>query len=142
MKINVYKRNNKNDIGLRLKEVLDENNLFIDSYSKNSIKIRNKTYKFPICIIGHVVYEINFDKNISFTIEKIKKLNERFFKDNQMYPELFLIALSKNNYLEFSELRKKCSEFGFGIEIMKTSSACGTFNLLTIEKRNFVAIFT
>ena len=131
----------RSSIGLKLKEELDENNLFISAYNKKSLKIHDKYYFFPFCIIGHVVYEINSDNAKEFSISNIELLNKQFYKNNLVYPELFLIGLSKNNPSDFKELRKNCNSINIGIETMNTNSACGTFNLLTIEKRNIVAIF-
>ena len=132
---------NRDSIRLKLKEELDENNLFISSYNPSSLKINNKSYHFPICIIGHDIYEINLEFSKIFSINNIKILNKKFYEKNLVDPELFLIGLSENNQLDFLRLRRECNVLDIGIEIMKTSSACGTFNFLTIEKRNFVAIF-
>lgn len=141
MKIKKSKILNSDSIGLKLKEELDENNLFISSYNINSLKINDKSYQFPISIIGHDIYEINLKSLKDFSINNIKILNKKFYEKNLVDPELFLVGLSAYNQLDFIQLRKECNKIDIGIELMKTSSACGTFNFLTIEKRNFVAIF-
>ena len=80
MKIKKSKILNSDSIGLKLKEELDENNLFISSYNINSLKINDKSYQFPISIIGHDIYEINLKSLKDFSINNIKILNKNFMK--------------------------------------------------------------
>ena len=102
-----------------------KNKIFIEGYGINKFKISGDIYKSPILILKNKVIE---KKNL--------KLNS-LKKD-------FLLKIISNYKLDFlilgieKEITKKIQSYNreTKIELMKTSSACRTLNILLSDNRN------
>ena len=136
-----YKRKKSQDISLTFKEEFELSNLFISSYAENKVNINSIYYNFPLCIFGQKIFEINLKDLNSFTSEHIKYLNSKYFSLNSAYPELILIGVNDYNFKDISRLRDVSKKNKIGLDLMKIGQASGTFNFLTLEKRDFITIF-
>ena len=128
-------------LSLTFKDEFDLSNLFINSYADNKININNINYDFPICIFGQKIFEISFKDLKSVTSEHIKYLNSKYFSLNSSYPELILIGIKDYNFKDILRLRDISAKNKIGLDLMKIGQASGTFNFLTLEKRDFITIF-
>ena len=135
--------NNYNLKGLSLtfKEQFDSSNLFISSYNYNKISINNIFYNFPICIFGHKIFELNI-KNVNIlSFNHVKSLITEYKSFNKVDPELILIGINDYKLKVVIKIKNICEKNNIGFDIMKVGQASGTFNFLTIEKRNFITLF-
>ena len=105
------------------------------------ININNINYDFPICIFGQKIFEISLKDLKAFTSERIKYLNTKYFSLNSSYPELILIGIKNYNFKDILRLRDISKKNKIGLDLMKIGQASGTFNFLTLEKRDFITIF-
>ena len=135
------KINKPQSLSLTFKDEFELSKLFINSYNKNKIEIDNNHYKFPICILGTKIFELNVSDINSITSNNIKHLNLEYFSINSIYPELLIVGVDDYNFKDISRFRDYSTSNKIGIEIMKISRASGTFNFLTLEKRDFITIF-
>ena len=136
-----HKSSKPHDLSLTFKEEFDLSNLFISSYADNKININSIYYDFPICIFGQKIFEISVKDLNAFTTDHIKYLNSKYFSLNSTYPELILIGVYDYNFKDISRLRDISKKSKMGLDLMKIGQASGTFNLLTLEKRDFITIF-
>ena len=136
-----YKSKKSQDISLTFKDEFELSNFFISSYAENKININSSYYNFPLCIFGQKIFEINLKDLNSFTSEHIKYLNSKYFSLNSAYPELILIGVNDYNFKDISRLRDVSKKNKIGLDLMKIGKASGTFNFLTLEKRDFITIF-
>ena len=136
-----YKIKKSQGLSLTFKEDFDLSKLFISSYANNKININNIYYDFPICIFGQKIFELNLKDLNSLKSDNIKYLSSQFFSIKATYPELILIGIDKYNFRDIQRLRDVSSKNKVGIDLMKIGQASGTFNFLTLEKRDFITIF-
>ena len=136
-----YKSKKAQGLSLTFKEEFDLSKLFISSYADNKININNIHYDFPICIFGQKIFEISLKDLNAFTSDHIKFLNSKYFSLNSSYPELVLIGINNYNFKDILRLREISDKNKIGLDLMKIGQASGTFNFLTIEKRDFITIF-
>ena len=136
-----YKSKKSQVLSLTFKEEFDLSNLFISSYADNKININSIHYDFPICIFGQKIFEISLTDLNSITTDHIKYLNSKYFSINSAYPELILIGVNDYNFKDISRLRDVSKKNKIGLDLMKIGKASGTFNFLTLEKRDFITIF-
>ena len=136
-----YKSKKAQGLSLTFKEEFDLSNLFISSYADNKININNIYYDFPICIFGQKIFEISLKNLNSFTSDHIRYLNSKYFSLNLTYPELILIGVNDYNFKNILKLRDISKKNKIGLDLMKIGQASGTFNFLTLEKRNFITMF-
>ena len=136
-----YKSKKSQNLSLTFKEEFDLSNLFISSYADNNININSIYYNFPICIFGKKIFEINLKDLNAFTTNHIKYLNSKYFSLNSTYPELIIVGVNEYNFKDILKLRDISKKNKIGLDLMKIGQACGTFNFLTIEKRDFITIF-
>ena len=136
-----YKSNKSQDLSLTFKEEFDLSNLFISSYADNKININSIYYNFPICIFGQKIFEISLKDLNALSTDHIKYLNSKYFSLNSTYPELILIGVNNYNFKDISKLRDISKKNKIGLDLMKIGQASGTFNFLTLEKRDFITIF-
>ena len=136
-----YKIKKSQGLSLTFKEDFDLSKLFISSYANNKININNIYYDFPICIFGQKIFELNLKDLNSLKSDNIKYLSSQFFSIKATYPELILIGIDKFNFRDIQRLRDVSSKNKVGIDLMKIGQASGTFNFLTLEKRDFITIF-
>ena len=128
-------------LSLTFKEEFELSELFISSYADDKININNINYDFPICIFGQKIFEISLKDLKAFTSEHIKYLNSKYFSLNTSYPELILIGIKDYNFKDILRLRDISEKNKIGLDLMKIGQASGTFNFLTLEKRDFITIF-
>ena len=128
-------------LSLTFKEYFDLSKLFISSYANNKININNIYYDFPICIFGQKIFELSLKDLNSLKSDNIRYLSSQFFSIKATYPELILIGIDKYNFRDIQRLRDVSSKNKVGIDLMKIGQASGTFNFLTLEKRDFITIF-
>ena len=136
-----YKSKKSLDLSLTFKEEFDLSDLFISSYADNKINVNNIYYNFPICIFGQKIFEISIRNLNTFTTDHIKYLNSKYFSLNSTYPELILIGVDDYNFKDILRLREISKKNKIGLDLMKIGQASGTFNFLTLEKRDFITIF-
>ena len=136
-----YKSKKSLDLSLTFKEEFDLSDLFISSYADNKINVNNIYYNFPICIFGQKIFEISIKNLNTFTTDHIKYLNSKYFSLNSTYPELILIGVDDYNFKDILRLREISKKNKIGLDLMKIGQASGTFNFLTLEKRDFITIF-
>ena len=135
-----YKIKKSQGLSLTFKEDFDLSKLFISSYANNKININNIYYDFPICIFGQKIFELSLKDLNSLKSDNIKYLSSQFFSIKATYPELILIGIDKYNFRDIQRLRDVSSKNKVGIDLMKIGQASGTFNFLTLEKRDFITI--
>jgi len=70
-----------------------------------------------------------------------KWIIEAFSLLNSSYPELILIGIKDYNSKDILRLRDISEKNKIGLDLMKIGQASGTFNFLTLEKRDFITIF-
>jgi len=136
-----YKSKKAQGLSLTFKEEFDLSKLFISSYADNKININNINYDFPICIFGQKIFEISLKDLKALTSDHIKYLNSKYFSLNSSYPELILIGIKDYNFKDILRLRDISEKNKIGLDLMKIGQASGTFNFLTLEKREFITIF-
>ena len=136
-----YKSKKAQGLSLTFKEEFDLSKLFISSYADNKININNISYDFPICIFGQKIFELSLKDLNSLKSDNIRYLSSQFFSIKATYPELILIGIDKYNFRDIQRLRDVSSKNKVGIDLMKIGQASGTFNFLTLEKRDFITIF-
>ena len=135
-----YKIKKSQGLSLTFKEDFDLSKLFISSYADNKIKINNIYYDFPICIFGQKIFEISLKDLNSLNSDHIKYLNSQYFSVKETYPELILIGITKYNFKDIQRFKDISNTNKIGIDLMKIGQASGTFNFLTLEKRDFITI--
>ena len=136
-----YKTNKSQGLALTFKEEFEASKLFISSYTDNKININNTYYDFPICIFGQKIFELGLKNLNALKTDHIKHLNSQYFSMNSTYPELILIGIKDYDFKDILRLREISEKNKIGLDLMKIGQASGTFNFLTIEKREFITIF-
>ena len=136
-----YKSNKSQGLSLTFKDEFDLSNLFINSYADKKININDINYDFPICIFGQKIFEISLKNLKAFRSDHIEHLNSKYFSLNSSYPELILIGIKDYSFKDIQRLRDISEKNKIGLDLMKIGQASGTFNFLTLEKRNFITIF-
>ena len=136
-----YKSKKSLRLSLTFKEEFELSKLFISSYGDNKININNIYYNFPICIFGQKIFELSLKDLNSIKADHLNYLSSKFFSQNSTYPELILIGVSEYNFRDILRLRDISKKNKIGLDLMKIGQASGTFNFLTLEKRDFITIF-
>ena len=136
-----YKIKKSQGLSLTFKDEFDLSKLFISSYADDKISINNVYYHFPICIFGQKIFEMSLKDLKALTSEHVKYLNSKYLSINSTHPELILIGMNDFNFKEILRLRDISKKYKIGIDLMKIGQASGTFNFLTLEKRDFITIF-
>ncbi len=136
-----YKSNKSQGLALSFKEEFEVSKLFISSYTDNKININNAYYDFPICIFGQKIFELSLKNLNALKSDHIQYLNSQYFSVNSTYPELILIGINDYNFRDILRLRVISNKNKIGLDLMKIGQASGTFNFLTLEKRDFITIF-
>ena len=136
-----YKSNKGQGLSLTFKEEFDLSELFITSYADNKININNINYDFPLCVFRQKIFEISLKDLKALTSDHIKYLNSKYFSLNSSYPELIIIGTKDYNFKDILKLRDISEKNKIGLDLMKIAHASGTFNFLTLEKRDFITIF-
>ena len=105
----------------------------INKYSKSGFLVGKQLYKNSIFISSEKVEEWKLQG------DRVTLTDFNFLKRAQPIPELLIIGVGE--YLEnpFFKVRSLMSDLNVPVEIMTTSAACRTWNVLLSEGRNLFA---
>ena len=105
----------------------------IKNHSKKGFLVDKKLYSHSIIIDNFSVLKWDLNNSV------IKESDFSFLKAKKKFPELLLIGAGKKINEPFFNIRSKMSKLSIPVEIMSTSSACRTWNVLLSEGRNLLA---
>ena len=105
----------------------------IKNHSEKGFLVDKKLYNHSIIIDNF--YVLKWDLNNSV----IQESDFSFLEAQDKFPELLLIGVGKKINEPFFNIRSKMSKLSIPVEIMSTSSACRTWNVLLSEGRNLLA---
>ncbi len=106
---------------------------YIQSYSDDGIQVNDNTYQSsliitPERIIGH------------WPPRSVTELTPQYWQAVlALTPSIILLGTGKQQVFPESPVLKCIYAAGLGLEVMSTSAACRTFNVLNSEGRNVVA---
>ena len=112
--------------------VIKNNKEYIE---KNILSLINQNYKN----YEHIIIDNNSILKWDLKNNVIQESDFSFLKDHEKLPELLLIGVGKKINEPFFNIRSKMSKLSIPVEIMSTSSACRTWNVLLSEGRNLLA---
>tara|TARA_B100000989_G_scaffold157369_1_gene117528 strand:+ start:338 stop:736 length:399 start_codon:yes stop_codon:yes gene_type:complete len=105
----------------------------IKNHSKKGFLVDKKLYNHSIIINNFCVLKWDLNNNV------IQESDFYFLEGQEKFPELLLIGVGKKINDPFFNIRSKMSKLSIPVEIMSTSSACRTWNVLLSEGRNLLA---
>ena len=105
----------------------------IKNHSKKGFLVDKKLYNHSIIINNFSVLKWDLNNNV------IQESDFYFLEGQEKFPELLLIGVGKKINDPFFNIRSKMSKLSIPVEIMSTSSACRTWNVLLSEGRNLLA---
>lgn len=105
----------------------------IKNHSKKGFLVDKKLYSHSIIIDNFSVLKWDLNNSV------IQESDFSFLKAKKKFPELLLIGAGKKINEPFFNIRSKMSKLSIPVEIMSTSSACRTWNVLLSEGRNLLA---
>ena len=105
----------------------------IKNHSKKGFLVDKKLYNHSIIINNFCVLKWDLNNNV------IQESDFYFLEGQEKFPELLLIGVGKKINEPFFNIRSKMSKLSIPVEIMSTSSACRTWNVLLSEGRNLLA---
>ena len=105
----------------------------IKNHSEKGFLVDKKFYNHSIIINNFCVLKWDLNNSI------IQESDFYFLEDHEKLPELLLIGVGKKINEPFFNIRSKMSKLSIPVEIMSTSSACRTWNVLLSEGRNLLA---
>jgi uncharacterized protein len=114
---------------------LDDNNATyqIKGFKPGTIQVNQQTYNRSIIVTPNKLIENWAPQLISeLTHEDLKFITE-------LKPAVLIIGTGEELQFPDVELYGDLINAGIGVEIMDTSAACRTYNVLTAENRNVVA---
>ena len=105
----------------------------IKNHSEKGFLVDKKLYNHSIIIDNNSILKWDLKNNV------IQESDFFFLEDHEKLPELLLIGVGKKINEPFFNIRSKMSKLSIPVEIMSTSSACRTWNVLLSEGRNLLA---
>ena len=105
----------------------------IRNHSKDGFFVDKTLYQHSIIIDIFSVRKWNLNNT------KIRESDFEFLNKLDSYPELVLLGVGNIIEEPFFAIRSKMSKLSISIEIMTTSAACRTWNVLLSEGRNSLA---
>ena len=105
----------------------------IRNHSKDGFLVDKTLYQHSIIIDTFSVRKWNLKST------KIRESDFEFLNKLDSYPELVLLGVGNIIEEPFFAIRSKMSKLSISIEIMTTSAACRTWNVLLSEGRNLLA---
>ena len=106
---------------------------YIRSYSEGHIVLNTGSYQQSLVIFGDQLIT-------NWPVPTIGQLTSKHLIDLLAYkPEIVLLGTGKKQVFPPSELLAPTFDYGIGIEIMSTTSAAKTYNILAAEGRNAMA---
>lgn len=104
----------------------------IQSYGAGFFRVNGEIFKCPIFVFGNDVNEWVCGDDIFNLSQDILSLKDDL--------EILLIGTGKNFTILPPSRRKNLIGLGFTVDIMDTSSACRTYNVLASEGRRVAAV--
>ena len=105
----------------------------IKNHSEKGFLVDKKLYNHSIIIDNYSILKWDLNNSV------IQESDFSFLEDYEKLPELLLIGVGKKINEPFFNIRSKMSKLSIPVEIMSTSSACRTWNVLLSEGRNLLA---
>ena len=105
----------------------------IKNHSEKGFLVDKKLYNHSIIIDNNSILKWDLKNSI------IQESDFSFLEVQEKFPELLLIGVGKKINEPFFNIRSKMSKLSIPVEIMSTSSACRTWNVLLSEGRNLLA---
>ena len=105
----------------------------IKNHSEKGFLVDKKLYNHSIIIDNNSILKWDLKNSV------IQESDFSFLEDYEKLPELLLIGVGKKINEPFFNIRSKMSKLSIPVEIMSTSSACRTWNVLLSEGRNLLA---
>jgi len=105
----------------------------IKNHSEKGFLVDKKLYNHSIIIDNFSILKWDLNNSV------IQESDFSFLEDYEKLPELLLIGVGKKINEPFFNIRSKMSKLSIPVEIMSTSSACRTWNVLLSEGRNLLA---
>ena len=105
----------------------------IKNHSEKGFLVDKKLYNHSIIIDNNSILKWSLTNSV------IQESDFSFLEDYEKLPELLLIGVGKKINEPFFNIRSKMSKLSIPVEIMSTSSACRTWNVLLSEGRNLLA---
>ena len=105
----------------------------IKNHSEKGFLVGKKLYNHSIIIDNFSILKWDLNNSV------IQESDFSFLEDYEKLPELLLIGVGKKINEPFFNIRSKMSKLSIPVEIMSTSSACRTWNVLLSEGRNLLA---
>ena len=105
----------------------------IKNHSEKGFLVDKKLYNHSIVIDNYSILKWDLNNCV------IQESDFSFLEDYEKLPELLLIGVGKKINEPFFNIRSKMSKLSIPVEIMSTSSACRTWNVLLSEGRNLLA---
>ena len=117
---------------MQINEYQADSNLQIKAYQPGSITVGNQCYQQSIVISPSSVHTVT-----PRTIAELTAKDLAFLID--LHPEVVILGTGNQQHFPAPELLADLIDHQIGTEIMDTSAACRTFNVLLAESRNVVA---
>jgi uncharacterized protein len=114
---------------------LDENHATyqIRAFKPGFIQVNQQTYTRSLIVAPEKLIENWSPQHIS------ELTRDDVFALTQLHPAILIIGTGENLQFPAIELYGDLINEGIGVEIMDTSAACRTYNILTAENRNVIA---
>ena len=116
--------------------ILDENNAAyqIRAYTPGQIQVNQDIYTRSLIISSEKLFE-------NWPPQHISQLEpEHFHIISELHPAIFILGTGEKLIFPKIELYGQLLNQGIGVEIMDTSAACRTYNILALEGRNVAAL--
>jgi len=133
--------NNSNLLSLTYKEENSSfTNFLISSYGNDYIKINEKKYNIPMCILGSCFYKLNLKNILDLNIDILSHLLTEYIKIYNEKAEVILIGLTEKISKSLLYLKNDCYNNQIPIDLMSLGAACRTVNILNSENRRVIII--
>ena len=125
--------NNEKTQMVDLLEAKAKRSTVINKYSKSGFLLGKQLYKNSIFISSEKVEEWKLQG------DRVTLTDFNFLKKVQPTPELLIIGMGECLENPYFKIRSLMSDLNVPVEIMTTSAACRTWNVLLSEGRNLFA---
>ena len=137
-------KSNNNILNLLSLTYKEENssftNFLISSYGNDYIKINEKNYNIPICILGTCFYKLNLESGLDLNTTVLSDLLKEYIKIYNEKAEVILIGLTEKISKSLLYLKNDCYNNQIPIDLMSFGAACRTVNVLNSENRRVIII--
>ncbi|MBN8828148.1 MAG: Mth938-like domain-containing protein [Sphingobacteriia bacterium] len=113
-----------------------KNKKIINSYNENSFTINTEVYGSKILLINDQVISLeNSSSNLS-------ENDFNVFFNNHVDTEIILIGVGNSITSISFDIKSKLKELNISIDVMPSSAAIRTYNILTLEDRKVAALIS